>query len=143
MQIDLATALQWYKKAAENGDREALYNVGWMYATGQGTKANAEEAYRWFLESARHGEPSAQFEVSRRLKDGDGVAKDLTSSYSWLLVLQAQEKTIAPDERAKAKETIKSVESQLDQQAAKKAQEQARDLLGTIARHELESFARQ
>jgi len=143
VQIDLATALQWYKKAAENGDREALYNVGWIYATGQGTKANAEEAYRWFLESARHGEPSAQFEVSRRLKDGDGVAKDLTSSYSWLLVLQAQEKTIAPDERAKAKETIKSVESQLDQQAAKKAQEQARDLLGTIARYELESFARQ
>jgi TPR repeat protein len=90
--IDLAVALQWYKKAAENGDREALHNVGWMYATGQGTETNAEEAYRWFLESARHGEPNAQFEVSRRLKDGDGVAKDLATSYSWLLVLQAQEK---------------------------------------------------
>jgi len=143
VRIDLATALQWYKKAAENGDREALHNVGWMYATGQGTKADAEEAYCWFMESARHGEPSAQFEVSRRLKDGDGVAKDLTSSLSWLLVLQAQEKTIAPDEWVKVKETLKSVESQLDQPAAKKAQEQAHDLLRTIAKHDLEGFARQ
>jgi hypothetical protein len=39
--------------------------------------------------------------------------------------------------------TSAPIESQLDQQAAKKAQEQARDLLGTIARYELESFARQ
>jgi TPR repeat protein len=139
----LAVALQWYKKAAESGDSEALHNVGWMYATGQGTKANAEEAYRWFLESARHGEPGAQFEVSRRLKEGDGVAKDLASSYSWLLVLQAQEKTIAPDEWVKIRETMKSVEGQLDQPAAKKAQEQAHDLLETIAKHDLEGFARQ
>ena len=143
VRIDLAMALQWYKKAAENGDREALQNVGWMYATGQGTKANAEEAYRWFLESARHGEPGAQFEVSRRLKDGDGVAKNLTSSYSWLLVLQTQEKSIAPDEWVKVKETMKSVESQLDQATAKKAREQAHDLLGTIASHDMEGFARQ
>jgi TPR repeat protein len=141
--IDLATALQWYKKAAQNGDREALHNVGWMYATGQGTKANAEEAYRWYLESARHGEPGAQLEVSRRLKDGDGVARDLTSSFSWLLVLQAQEKTIAPDEWMRVKEKIKSVESQLDQPAVKKAQEQAHDVLGTISKHDLEGFARQ
>ncbi|MEQ1353743.1 MAG: tetratricopeptide repeat protein [Candidatus Acidiferrum sp.] len=141
--IDLAVALQWYKKAAENGDRDALHNVGWMYATGQGPETNAEEAYRWFLESAKHGELNAQFEVSRRLKDGDGVAKDLTASYSWLLVLQAQEKTISPDEWVKVKETMKSVESQLDAPAAEKAREQAHDLLGTIAKNDLEGFSRQ
>lgn len=141
--IDLAAALEWYKKAAKNGDREALHNVAWMYSTGQGTKASAEEAYRWFLEAARHGETGAQFEVARRLRDGDGVAKDLTSSYSWLLVLQAQEKTIAPDEWVQVKETMKSVESQLAKPATEKAAKQAHDLLATIARHEMEAFARQ
>jgi TPR repeat protein len=142
VQIDLTTALQWYKKAAGNGDREAMHNVGWMYATGQGTKASAEEAYRWFLEAARRGEPGAQLEVSRRLKDGDGVAKNLTSSYSWLLVLQAQEKSIAPQEWTHVKETMNSVESRLDEPATTRAQEQAQDLLGIIARHDMERFAR-
>jgi hypothetical protein len=38
---------------------------------------------------------------------------------------------------------MKSVESQLDPPAAKKAREQAHDLLGTIAKNDLEGFARQ
>jgi TPR repeat protein len=141
--IDLAAALQWYKKAAENGDREALHNVGWMYATGQGVKASAEEAYRWFLEAAKRGETSAQFEIARRLRDGDGVAKDLTGSYGWLLVLLAQQNTFAPDQWEQVRVTIKSVESQLDKAATVKAEEQARDWLTTIAKHDMESFARQ
>jgi TPR repeat protein len=141
--IDLAVALEWYKKAAKNGDPDALHNVGWMYATGQGSKANGEEACRWFLEAAKHGETSAQFEVARRLRDGDGVAKDLTGSYSWLLVLQAQEKAFAPDAWVEIKETMKSVEGQLDKPATEEAGKQAHDLLATVAKHEIEGFARQ
>ena len=141
--IDLAAALQWYKKAAANGDREALHNLGWMYATGQGAKASPEEAYRWFLEAARRGETGAQFEIARRLRDGDGVTKDLIGSYGWLLVLRAQEKSFAPDEWEQVKATIKLVESQLDRAATVKAEEQAHAWLTTIAKHDMESFARQ
>jgi TPR repeat protein len=140
--IDLAVALGWYKKAANNGDRDALHNVAWMYATGQGTKASAEEAYRWILEAAGHGDISAQFDVARRLRDGDGVATDPISSYSWLLVLHAQEKNLPPDASAQLKETIKSVESQLDKEAIGKAESQAHDSLTTIAEHDMENFAR-
>ncbi|PYU27410.1 MAG: hypothetical protein DMG32_07160 [Acidobacteria bacterium] len=141
--IDLTAALQWYKKAAENGDREALHNLGWMYATGQGVKASAEEAYCWFLEAAKRGETGAQFEIARRLRDGDGVTKDLTGSFGWLLVLRAQEKNFAPDEWERVRVTIKSVESQLDRAATVKAEKEAHDWLTTIAKHDMESFGRQ
>jgi TPR repeat protein len=141
--IDLATAIEWYKKAAGNGDGEAMQNVGWMYATGQGVKANAEQAYAWFMEAARHSEISAQVEIARRLREGDGVAKDLTGSYSWLLVVQAQTKSIAPQDWAPIKASMNLVESQLDKPAIEKAVEQAHGLLAIIAMNEMESFARQ
>ncbi|HZR31738.1 MAG TPA: tetratricopeptide repeat protein [Terriglobales bacterium] len=141
--IDLAAALQWYKKAAENGDREALHNLGWMYATGQGVRANAEEAYRWFLEAAKRGETGAQFEVARRLREGDGVKEDLICSYAWLLVLQTQESNLAPEDREQIDIAIKSVQSKVGKSAILQAEEQAHVLLTTIAKNEMESFARQ
>jgi TPR repeat protein len=140
--IDLATAIEWYKKAAGNGDGEAMQNVGWMYATGQGVKADAEQAYTWFLEAAKHGEIGAQVEIARRLREGDGVAKDLTGSYSWLLVVQAQTKSIAPEDWAQIKATMNSVESQLDTSAIEKAGKQAHELFAIIAIHEMDNFAR-
>jgi TPR repeat protein len=141
--IDLPTAIEWYKKAAGNGDREAMHNVGWMYATGQGVKANSAEGYTWFLEAAKYGEINAQVEVARRLREGDGVVKDLTGSYSWLLVVQAQAKSISPENWAQIKATVNLVESQLDKSAIEKSVEQAHGLLAIISMHEMESFARQ
>jgi TPR repeat protein len=62
-----------------------------MYATGQGTKADQQEAYRWFLRAAEHSEPAAQFEVAKRLNEGNGIQKDPVLAYSWLRVLKAQQ----------------------------------------------------
>jgi TPR repeat protein len=141
--IDLPAAIEWYKKAASNGDREAMHNVGWMYATGQGVKANAEEGYTWFLEAAKYGEINAQVEIARRLREGDGVAKDLGGSYSWLLVVQAQTKSIAPEDWAQIKATMNLVEGQLDKSAIEKSVQQAHAFLAIISMHEMEGFARQ
>jgi TPR repeat protein len=141
--IDLATAIEWYKKAAGNGDREAMHNVGWMYATGQGVKTNAEQGYTWFLEAAEYGEMNAQVEIARRLREGDGIAKDLAGSYTWLLVVQAQTKSIAPEDWAPLKASMNSVESQLDKSAIENALNQAHELLTGISKHEMESYARQ
>lgn len=141
--INLPVALQWYKKAAQNGDREAMNNIGWLCATGQGVEASPEDAYRWLLKAAQFGEKGAQFETGRRLRDGDGVPKDLIGSYAWLLVLRAQQTNFAPDEWEKMKAVITSVETQLDRAATAKAELKARDWLTMIAKHEMESFARQ
>jgi TPR repeat protein len=143
VQIDLAAALAWYKRAAGAGDREALHNVGWMYATGQGVKANQQEAYRWFLQAAQRGETADQFETARRLEEGEGVNKDLTLSYSWLLVLQAQQANFQPDDWGQVQSTLQTIERQLDGAAKFQAEQQSLKWMSAIAQNEMDAYSRQ
>ncbi len=42
-------AVYWYRKAAENGHGEAMYNLGHMLTMGRGgCKRNNKEALKWF-----------------------------------------------------------------------------------------------
>ncbi len=132
-----------YKKAASSGDRDALHNVGWMYATGQGTKTDQVEAYRWFLDAAKHGEPGSQFEVARRLNEGDGVGKDPTVAYSWLLVLKAQQSSFPPEDWKQIQTMMMSIEGQLDSAAKKSATDQAQTWMGIIAKSDMERYSKQ
>lgn len=57
---DYAEALQWRRKAAENGDADAMYNLGAHYANGRGVKRDLQEAARWFEKSLEAGNKEAQ-----------------------------------------------------------------------------------
>jgi TPR repeat protein len=59
-------ALKWFRLAATNGNAQAEYNVGFMYANGRGVRHNEEEAVRWFRQAARHGYDVARKELERR-----------------------------------------------------------------------------
>lgn len=52
--LDYATALRWYRVAAEKGDKVSQFQIGLMYQIGQGVEANAEEAHRWFTAHLKH-----------------------------------------------------------------------------------------
>ncbi len=39
--------MKWYRKAAEQGDADAQYNLGVMYMGGGGVPKNNIEAYMW------------------------------------------------------------------------------------------------
>jgi hypothetical protein len=44
----------WYRKAAEQGNANAMYNLGTMYGLGRGVAKDAIEAHKWFnLAAAR------------------------------------------------------------------------------------------
>jgi TPR repeat protein len=65
-------AYQWFSRAASKGHPRAQYNLGVMYAQGDGMVQNLVEAYIWFnLASAQHMEGAAQAR--------DMVAASLTS----------------------------------------------------------------
>ena len=53
-------AVQWFTKAANQGEATAQLNLGFMYAKGQGVKRNDSEAYKWWLISAAQGQPEAK-----------------------------------------------------------------------------------
>jgi uncharacterized protein len=44
---DYAEALPWYRKAAEQGDANAQFNLGAMYAQGHGVPRDNVEAHMW------------------------------------------------------------------------------------------------
>ena len=45
---DYATAAQEFKKAAEQGDAIAQFNLGAMYDTGKGVTEDKQEAVKWY-----------------------------------------------------------------------------------------------
>src|SRR5436309_425966 len=57
---DYPTAFKWYKQAAEEGDRRAERDVGYMYEHGLGTDKDYAQAVFWYRKSAEHGDAQGQ-----------------------------------------------------------------------------------
>ncbi|WP_148132454.1 tetratricopeptide repeat protein, partial [Neisseria sp. HMSC074B07] len=68
-----AQAVQWYRKAAEQGLADAQYNLGMMYANGQGVRQDYAEAVRWFRKTAEQGLAEAQYNLGLAYEQGQGV----------------------------------------------------------------------
>ena len=56
---DFAEAAKWYRKAAEQGDAAAQYNLGIMYEEGTGVKQDFAEAAKWYRKAAEQGDTEA------------------------------------------------------------------------------------
>ena len=44
---DYATAVKWYRKAADQGYPKAQYDLGFMYANGRSVRRDPIRAYMW------------------------------------------------------------------------------------------------
>lgn len=51
--------------AAEQGDAEAEYNLGFMYENGDGVDVNLDEACRWYKMAANQGDEDAAEALKR------------------------------------------------------------------------------
>ena len=61
---------------AEQGDADAQYNLGVMYANGEGVPQDDEEAARWWLLGADQGLVNAQYRLGFAYETGQGVPQD-------------------------------------------------------------------
>lgn len=98
---DFIEAVRWYRKAARQGrnspnytlglvqkaaqlgDAESQYNLGVIYANGQGVPANYEEAVRWYTKAAQQGSTSAQVTLGGIFGEGRGVPQDYVEAMKW------------------------------------------------------------
>ena len=64
-------AVAWYRKAAEQGDAGAQFNLGVMYFNGRGVPQDDKKAYVWFSVAAANGDANGA-------KNRDFAAKRLT-----------------------------------------------------------------
>lgn len=78
-----AEALSWYRKAADQGNVRAQYNLGVMYDHGDGVEQDYAEAVNWFRKAADQGHARAQFNLGNMYSDGTGVDQDDAEAVRW------------------------------------------------------------
>jgi TPR repeat protein len=75
--------LGWYRKAAEQGNAIAQYNLGDMYRVGEGVPPDSTAAAGWYRKAAEQGYALAQNNLGVMYDNGEGVGQDDVSAYMW------------------------------------------------------------
>lgn len=76
-------AVQWYKKAADAGNGEAMNAIGDMYYNGEGVPKDYTEAMKWYQQSANVNYGDAMLKLGNIYHDGDGIEQDDTEAIRW------------------------------------------------------------
>ena len=76
-------ALNWYKKAAENGSSDAQSELGFMYLNGEGTPVDKTEGAKWLIKAGDNGDAMAQRALGYMYRNGDGVYKSELEANKW------------------------------------------------------------
>lgn len=71
-----STARDWYEKAAQHGDRDALYYLGYMAEKGLGMSKDLALAAEHYQRASDKGDMKATLALARLYQAGEGVTKD-------------------------------------------------------------------
>ena len=64
MEQDFAQAVQWYRKAAEQGHVLAQDDLAFCYGNGVGTKQDLAQAVEWYRKAAQQGSEGAKLRLN-------------------------------------------------------------------------------
>lgn len=67
--------VEWYQKAAENGNADAMYRLELCYDVGAGIKKDLEKAIKWYQKAAENGHEKAMFMLGLYYYEGEGAQK--------------------------------------------------------------------
>lgn len=81
---DYVSAYRMWRPLAEDGVKEAQYNLGFMYESGWGVTQNFAEAISWYRSAAEQGEFRAQFNLGLLYLSGHGVDKNADQGIYWV-----------------------------------------------------------
>jgi TPR repeat protein len=87
---DFATALRLWTPLAEQGNASAQYNLGLMYANGDGLTQDYKTAVKWHTLAAEQGDAEAQFNLGVSYAKGQGVAQDHNIAVKWYTLAAEQ-----------------------------------------------------
>ena len=76
-------ALRWYREGVERGADDAQFNLGVLYARGEGVREDEAEAARLLRLAAEQGHPGAQFNLGGLYARGEGVPHDDAQAGRW------------------------------------------------------------
>jgi TPR repeat protein len=88
--FNYATAAEWYRKSALQGNAHAQTELGHILIggeptiiKGQAVAANPPAGAGWFLKAANQDYIDAQYEVGKCYRDGKGVSADPVEAFKW------------------------------------------------------------
>ena len=87
---DYATALREFRVLAEQGLADAQYNLGVMYAKGEGVPHDYAEAGKWFRMAAEQADADAQYILGVMYYNGQGVPQDYAEAVKWFRMAAEQ-----------------------------------------------------
>jgi len=80
----IPTAVVWYMEMAKSGDADAQYNLGSVYETGFGVKADILQAAEWYKKAAEQDHQLAQLKLGILYVLGDGVRQSVIKGTNWI-----------------------------------------------------------
>jgi TPR repeat protein len=89
-QRDYATAFNEWRVLAEQGVAEAQFNLGLLYADGQGVPLDPGQAAGWFEKAAEQDYSKAQLNLGALYSSGKGVKRDYVQAYKWFNICAAK-----------------------------------------------------
>jgi len=92
---DYATALREWQPLAKQGHAVAQYNLGLLYANGQGVPKDDAQARQWYVKAAVQDHAEAQVNLGILLDYGRGGPQDFKMAVRWYLRAANQGNDIA------------------------------------------------
>lgn len=86
---DNTEAVKWYRRAAEQELALAQYNLGVMYAKGEGVPRNDQEAYVWFslvAVSDSSSEKQLRDAIGQKLSSAERAAAQEKAAQLWEMI---------------------------------------------------------
>ncbi len=80
---DMAKAISWFRKAADNNEPRAQYKLGLCLYNGEGAKMDKKAAMNWFLLSAGQGYAPAQNHIANCYFYGKDINADRIEAFKW------------------------------------------------------------
>ena len=87
---DYVTALRLMRPLAEQGQTNAQFSIGMMYAIGKGVRHDYVEAVKWFRKAAEQGDASAQNSLGSMYLNGYGALQDFVEAHKWFNLAAAR-----------------------------------------------------
>lgn len=78
-------AIPILKEAADLGNAESQYNLGYCYQAGFGVEPNLEKAIEWYLKSAEQGFNNGLYQMMMAYGTGTGVEQNMEKAFAYAL----------------------------------------------------------
>ena len=77
---DYVKAVEWYEKAANQGNADAQHTLGLLYYLGESVGRDYVQAAQWYEKAASQGNADAQYNLGMMYYHGEGVIHDREKS---------------------------------------------------------------